>query len=320
MAPVLNSRRLIAVSSVGLFGVATIFALSRALMGFDLGHGITAVVLLFCLAIASSVLSAAGILSLVLAAHGLVAVAIFLITNAQGFGWYFALVLAVAYLGFQLYTYWLISYFERERLRIHWVGIFRAAWYGLSWFTIVFVASTFVIKLSADINAGGFLKSFIERTEPILVTFNLPSPSATVESVLSQQAGELVRQAPQSSSSGSGTRRFLEKSSVRLPNELMVKLSLQNLNEQLKLDLRGKETVGEVIVLYLKRLWAGMSDQAKLAIRIVMFSIVALAIQPFAWVLGNLLSFVALPLFVILERCRLFERRTETVTREVVSL
>lgn len=310
MTPVSNSRRLIAVSLVGLLGVATIFALSRALAGFDLGHGVTAVALLFCLAVASSVLSAAGVLNLVLTAHGLVAIAIFLITNAQGFGWYFALVLALAYLGFQLYAYWLIAYFERERLRIHWVGIFRSAWYGLSWFTIVFVASTFVIKLSADINAGGFLGGFIKRTEPILMAFNLPSPSATVESVLRQQSNEAE----------SGAQRFLGRNSVRLPNELMVKLSLQNLNEQLKLDLRGKETVGEVIVLYLKRLWAGMSDRAKLAIRIVMFSIVALAIQPFAWVLGNLLSFVALPLFAILERCRLFERRTEAVTREVVSL
>ncbi len=313
-----NQRRIVAVILTAILGVATILALSRALVGFDLGQGITAVALLFCLAIVSSIISAAGVLGPVLAAHGLVAVAIFLITNTQGFGWYFALVLAFAYLGFQLYAYWLIAYFERERLRIHWVGIFRAAWYGLSWFTIVFVASTFVIKLSADINAGGFLKNFIQRTEPILVAFKLPSPSATVESVLRQQAAGAANSA--GSPQENGAQRFLGQNAIHLPSEVMTKLSLQGLNDQLKLKLRGEETVGEVVVLYLKRLWGGLSDRARLAIRIVMFSMVALVIQPVAWVLGNLLSFVALPLFALLESCRLFERRTESVTREVVSL
>lgn len=285
--------------------------------------------LLFLFSIFNSILFASSRFYYSISVHILTAVAIVLIFNSLLLNLSTAILIAFVYLIFQIYAYSIIFYFEKERLRINWVGIFKGVWYCLSWFLIFVIAVVFMTKFEAQIFKNGFMKNFIIKLEPLFIKLKLPSPNIKIQELIESQIPQEQTQQLNQFQGISQIQNLLQMQGLNqfsgmklnIPNSKEItQMNLNQLNKQFSMKLKGDETVADFAVMYIKKLWSELNDNMKFVIKLIIVVLIASAFQPVFWILGNVLSFVALPLFILLGKFQLYSKETEQVAKEKIVL
>jgi hypothetical protein len=273
---------------------------------------------IFLFAIFNSILSSAGNFYVLAVVHILVALLLFFFFNGIGINRITNTLIAFIYLMLQLYGYFLICYFEKERLKINWLGIFKTSWRCASWFLVFSVAVIFATQFSADFIESQIMKNLLQKLESAFPQLNLPVQNSEIMNFINPQfSPEQIEQVRQS------------KEFVQLPQLFknipgFSGLDLNNSSgKQLNVDFynllsKDKKSIADISVIYLKNFWNGLSDNMKIVARMILAVFVITTIQPLFWLLGIFLSIIALPIFKLLEKLKFYEKATEQAEKEKI--
>lgn len=306
-------RKFILIALIVIFGGLTFYYFSTSLLNLSPATIVTSISLLFLLTIFIAIFAAGVDFATVALTQILISLLLLLILYFQNYSMYFSVIIALIYLALQLYAYLMIYYFERSRLQVTWVPIFRIVWYSLSWFLVFLISSFFVLKLDGEVNSSALVKSFIDKSTPLLQTLNLPlpielpDPEAKVKDVLLEQI-----------SKDKQLKNYFNLEYIKINNETLIQSGLSELNRQFKLNLKGEETVSEAVVLYLQQLWQKLGYRQKLIVKIMVFSSIVAIIQPIFWLMGNILSFAALIFFWLFGKLNLYSKEKEQAVKEKI--
>ncbi len=299
-------RKYIIVFLILIFGVLSFYYVSATIKNPNTFNVIISLSCLFLFVIFNSILSSVSNLYISAMTHILMAVFLFLFFYNFGVNLITALVISLVYLVLQAYGYLIIYYFEKERLKINWLGIFKTSWRCASWFLVFVVAIIFAIKFDASIFENSAIKNAIEKTNPIFSKLNLPNPSSKITDFSKLQIPQDQLQ----------QFKGLNLDMSNLKN--IENINLNDISKQLNINLKGQETISDIVVVYLKNFWNGLNDNMKLVAKIIIAVFVITTIQPVFWVLGIILSIIALPIIAILGKLKFYSKETEQATKEKI--
>ncbi|MEK7673681.1 MAG: hypothetical protein AAB371_00590 [Patescibacteria group bacterium] len=299
-------RKYIIVFLILIFGALSFYYVSATIKNPNTFNVIISLSCLFLFVIFNSILSSVSNLYISAMTHILMAVFLFLFFYNFGLNLITALVISLVYLVLQVYGYLIIYYFEKERLKINWLGIFKTSWRCASWFLVFVVAIIFAIKFDANIFENSAIKNAIEKTNPIFSKLNLPNPSSKITDFSKLQIPQDQLQ----------QFKGLNLDMSNLKN--IENINLNDISKQLNINLKGQETISDIVVVYLKNFWNGLNDNMKLVAKIIIAVFVITTIQPVFWVLGIILSIIALPIIAILGKLKFYSKETEQATKEKI--
>lgn len=299
-------RKYIIVFLILIFGALSFYYVSATIKNPNTFNVIISLSCLFLFVIFNSILSSVSNLYISAMTHILMAVFLFLFFYNFGVNLITALVISLVYLVLQAYGYLIIYYFEKERLKINWLGIFKTSWRCASWFLVFVVAIIFAIKFDANIFENSAIKNAIEKTNPIFSKLNLPNPSSKITDFSKLQIPQDQLQ----------QFKGLNLDMSNLKN--IENINLNDISKQLNINLKGQETISDIVVVYLKNFWNGLNDNMKLVAKIIIAVFVITTIQPVFWVLGIILSIIALPIIAILGKLKFYSKETEQATKEKI--
>ena len=299
-------RKYIIVFLILIFGALSFYYVSATIKNPNTFNVIISLSCLFLFVIFNSILSSVSNLYISAMTHILMAVFLFLFFYNFGVNLITALVISLVYLVLQAYGYLIIYYFEKERLKINWLGIFKTSWRCASWFLVFVVAIIFAIKFDASIFENSAIKNAIEKTNPIFSKLNLPNPSSKITDFSKLQIPQDQLQ----------QFKGLNLDMSNLKN--IENINLNDISKQLNINLKGQETISDIVVVYLKNFWNGLNDNMKLVAKIIIAVFVITTIQPVFWVLGIILSIIALPIIAILGKLKFYSKETEQATKEKI--
>lgn len=267
------------------------------------------VVFLFLLTIFNSILFAASSLHILLITHILIAAIVFWFFNYLGLSAVTAFAVAVIYFLLQIYGYLRVFYFEKDRLKIHWLAVFKSAWHAISLFLLFAAVFLIMTKFSADSLNEKILSDIIKSMEPVFSKFNLPSATSTIMELGEKQISKQELQQLQQ----------FQKLGLKPPSvQELTKESVSSLNKQFNLNLKGNETIADAVAIYLKNIWNKLNDNIKLIIKVLLAVLIITTFQPVLWLLGIILGIIALPILKVFEKLHLYSKETEQAEKEKI--